>query len=41
MNNFIYGVGFDAFYNFYESKEGYNIVGLFLGFGLGGDLFIV
>ncbi len=37
VNNFTYGVGFDAFYNFYESKEGYNTAGLFLGFGLGGD----
>ncbi len=27
--------------NFYESKEGYNTAGLFLGFGLGGDSFIV
>ncbi|GHR44468.1 hypothetical protein JP0098_03980 [Helicobacter pylori] len=36
MNNFAYGVGFDALYNFYESKEGYNTAGLFLGFGLGG-----
>ncbi|GAA7837181.1 hypothetical protein HpMS264_06830 [Helicobacter pylori] len=35
-NNFTYGVGFDALYNFYESKEGYNTAGLFLGFGLGG-----
>ncbi|WRB06228.1 outer membrane beta-barrel protein [Helicobacter pylori] len=41
VNNFTYGVGFDALYNFYESKEGYNIAGLFLGFGLGGDSFIV
>ncbi|GAA8996540.1 hypothetical protein Taitung15_05300 [Helicobacter pylori] len=41
VNNFTYGVGFDALYNFYESKEGYNTVGLFLGFGLGGDSFIV
>ncbi len=40
-NNFTYGVGFDALYNFYESKEGYNTAGLFLGFGLGGDSFIV
>ncbi len=37
VNNFTYGVGFDALYNFYESKEGYNTAGLFLGFGLGGD----
>ncbi|GAA8755996.1 outer membrane beta-barrel protein [Helicobacter pylori] len=37
VNNFAYGVGFDALYNFYESKEGYNTAGLFLGFGLGGD----
>ncbi|GAA6827471.1 hypothetical protein AOHp20_01700 [Helicobacter pylori] len=36
VNNFTYGVGFDALYNFYESKEGYNTAGLFLGFGLGG-----
>ncbi len=36
VNNFAYGVGFDALYNFYESKEGYNTAGLFLGFGLGG-----
>ncbi|GHQ04043.1 hypothetical protein VN1210_06900 [Helicobacter pylori] len=35
VNNFAYGVGFDALYNFYESKEGYNTAGLFLGFGLG------
>ncbi|KAA6508785.1 outer membrane protein [Helicobacter pylori] len=41
VNNFTYGVGFDALYNFYESKEGYNTAGLFLGFGLGGDSFIV
>ncbi|BAW41898.1 part of outer membrane protein HorA [Helicobacter pylori] len=41
VNNFTYGVGFDAPYNFYESKEGYNTAGLFLGFGLGGDSFIV
>ncbi|GAA7992005.1 hypothetical protein HpMS53_04190 [Helicobacter pylori] len=41
VNNFAYGVGFDALYNFYESKEGYNTAGLFLGFGLGGDSFIV
>ncbi|GAB0002902.1 hypothetical protein VN1242_03610 [Helicobacter pylori] len=41
VNNFVYGVGFDALYNFYESKEGYNTAGLFLGFGLGGDSFIV
>ncbi|QQW87360.1 outer membrane protein [Helicobacter pylori] len=41
VNNFTYGVGFDALYNFYESKEGYNTIGLFLGFGLGGDSFIV
>ncbi|GAA8276083.1 outer membrane beta-barrel protein [Helicobacter pylori] len=41
VNNFTYGVGFDALYNFYESKEGYNIAGLFVGFGLGGDSFIV
>ncbi|WP_373453452.1 outer membrane beta-barrel protein [Helicobacter pylori] len=34
-NNFTYGVGFDALYNFYESKEGYNTAGLFVGFGLG------
>ncbi|GAA9893832.1 outer membrane beta-barrel protein [Helicobacter pylori] len=33
VNNFTYGVGFDALYNFYESKEGYNTAGLFLGFG--------
>ncbi|GAA6796202.1 hypothetical protein BTM501_00170 [Helicobacter pylori] len=36
VNNFTYGVGFDALYNFYESKEGYNTAGLLLGFGLGG-----
>lgn len=36
VNNFTYGVGFDALCNFYESKEGYNTAGLFLGFGLGG-----
>ncbi|GAA6912582.1 hypothetical protein VN0370_14650 [Helicobacter pylori] len=30
VNNFAYGVGFDALYNFYESKEGYNTAGLFL-----------
>ncbi len=41
VNNFTYGVGFDALYNFYESKEGYNTAGLFMGFGLGGDSFIV
>ncbi|QEF23181.1 outer membrane beta-barrel protein [Helicobacter pylori] len=41
VNNFTYGVGFDALYNFYESKEGYNTAGLFLGFGLGGDSFMV
>lgn len=41
VNSFTYGVGFDALYNFYESKEGYNTAGLFLGFGLGGDSFIV
>ncbi len=41
VNNFTYGVGFDALYNFYESKEGYNTAGLFLGFGLGGDSLIV
>ncbi|WP_187911040.1 outer membrane protein [Helicobacter pylori] len=41
VNNFTYGVGFDALYNFYESKEGYSTAGLFLGFGLGGDSFIV
>ncbi len=41
VNNFTYGLGFDALYNFYESKEGYNTAGLFLGFGLGGDSFIV
>ncbi|GAA6853488.1 outer membrane beta-barrel protein [Helicobacter pylori] len=41
VNNFTYGVGFDALYNFYESKEGYNTAGLFLGFGVGGDSFIV
>ncbi|AEN14729.1 outer membrane protein [Helicobacter pylori Puno120] len=41
VNNFAYGVSFDALYNFYESKEGYNTAGLFLGFGLGGDSFIV
>ncbi len=41
VNNFTYGVGFDVLYNFYESKEGYNTAGLFLGFGLGGDSFIV
>ncbi|WP_121054095.1 outer membrane protein [Helicobacter pylori] len=41
VNNFTYGVGFDALYNFYESKESYNTAGLFLGFGLGGDSFIV
>ncbi|GAA9987971.1 hypothetical protein VN1001_03690 [Helicobacter pylori] len=41
VNNLTYGVGFDALYNFYESKEGYNTAGLFLGFGLGGDSFIV
>ncbi|WRD07184.1 outer membrane beta-barrel protein [Helicobacter pylori] len=41
VNNFTYGVGFDALYNFYESKEGYNTAGLLLGFGLGGDSFIV
>ncbi|GAA9412061.1 hypothetical protein HpHA278_03600 [Helicobacter pylori] len=41
VNNFAYGVGFDALYNFYESKEGYNTAGLFVGFGLGGDSFIV
>ncbi|MCQ2781734.1 outer membrane protein [Helicobacter pylori] len=41
VNNFTYGVGFDALYNFYESKEGYNTAGLFLGFGLGGDSFVV
>ncbi len=40
VNNFTYGVGFDALYNFYESKEGYNTAGLFVGFGLGGDSFI-
>ncbi len=41
VNDFTYGVGFDALYNFYESKEGYNTAGLLLGFGLGGDSFIV
>ncbi|GAA6889360.1 outer membrane beta-barrel protein [Helicobacter pylori] len=41
VNDFAYGVGFDALYNFYESKEGYNTAGLFLGFGLGEDSFIV
>ncbi|MDU9767812.1 outer membrane beta-barrel protein [Helicobacter pylori] len=41
VNNFTYGVGFDALYNFYESKEGHNTAGLFVGFGLGGDSFIV
>ncbi|MBH0300540.1 outer membrane beta-barrel protein [Helicobacter pylori] len=41
VNNFTYGVGFDVLYNFYESKEGYNTAGLFVGFGLGGDSFIV
>ncbi len=41
VNNFTYGVGFDALYNFYESKEDYNTAGLFVGFGLGGDSFIV
>ncbi|WP_120840742.1 outer membrane beta-barrel protein [Helicobacter pylori] len=41
VDNFTYGVGFDALYNFYESKEGYNTAGLFVGFGLGGDSFIV
>ncbi|GAA6798595.1 hypothetical protein AOH128_14340 [Helicobacter pylori] len=28
VNNFAYGVGFDALYNFYESKEGYNTAGV-------------
>ncbi|GAA8543281.1 outer membrane beta-barrel protein [Helicobacter pylori] len=41
VNNFTYGVGFDALYNFYESKESYNTAGLFVGFGLGGDSLIV
>ncbi|GAA8552941.1 outer membrane beta-barrel protein [Helicobacter pylori] len=41
VNNFTYGVSFDALYNFYESKESYNTAGLFVGFGLGGDSFIV
>ncbi len=41
VNDFTYGVGFDALYNFYESKESYNTAGLFVGFGLGGDSFIV
>ncbi|GAA7266827.1 outer membrane beta-barrel protein [Helicobacter pylori] len=41
VNNFTYGVGFDVLYNFYESKESYNTAGLFVGFGLGGDSFIV
>lgn len=41
VNNFTYGVGFDVLYNFYESKEDYNTAGLFVGFGLGGDSFIV
>ncbi|GAA8035733.1 hypothetical protein JP0564_06920 [Helicobacter pylori] len=41
VNNFAYGVGFDALYNFYESKWGSNTAGLFLGFGLGGDSLIV
>ncbi len=41
VNDFTYGVGFDVLYNFYESKEGYNTAGLFVGFGLGGDSFIV
>ncbi|GAA7737756.1 hypothetical protein JP0165_02560 [Helicobacter pylori] len=41
VNNFAYGVGFDALYNFYESKWGSNTAGLFLCFGLGGDSFIV
>ncbi|GAA9899629.1 hypothetical protein VN0785_00270 [Helicobacter pylori] len=34
-------MGFDVLYNFYESKESYNTAGLFLGFRLGGDSFIV
>nr|SFZ70536.1 OMP954 [Helicobacter acinonychis]SFZ70590.1 OMP640 [Helicobacter acinonychis]SFZ70923.1 OMP807 [Helicobacter acinonychis] len=29
VNNFTYGVGFDALYNFYESKKGYNTAELF------------
>ncbi len=41
VNNFTYGVGFDALYNFYESKEGYNTAGLFVGFGLGGETYVV
>ncbi len=41
VNDFTYGVGFDVLYNFYESKDGYNTAGLFVGFGLGGDSFIV
>ncbi|WP_233705588.1 outer membrane protein [Helicobacter cetorum] len=41
VNNHTYGVGFDALYNFYESKEGYNTAGIFFGFGLGGETWLV
>ncbi|AFI05199.1 outer membrane protein [Helicobacter cetorum] len=41
VNDHTYGVGFDALYNFYESKEGYNTAGMFFGFGVGGETWMV
>ncbi|WP_158653917.1 outer membrane protein, partial [Helicobacter cetorum] len=41
VNNHTYGVGFDALFNFYESQNGYNTAGIFFGFGLGGDTWLV
>ncbi|WP_233703092.1 outer membrane protein [Helicobacter felis] len=41
LNDLVYGVGMDALYNFYESKDGRYITGMFLGFMLAGNSWVV
>ncbi|GMB96533.1 outer membrane protein [Helicobacter sp. NHP22-001] len=40
VNNFVYGAGVDALYNFYESKDGKYTTGVFLGFMLAGSSWV-
>ncbi|WP_104629117.1 outer membrane beta-barrel protein [Helicobacter bizzozeronii] len=37
VDNFVYGAGVDALYNFYESKDGNHTVGMFAGLMLAGS----
>ncbi|GMB91970.1 outer membrane protein [Helicobacter ailurogastricus] len=41
LNDFVYGAGVDALYNFYESKDSKYTTGVFLGFMLAGSSWVV